>query len=547
MNKCKNCSTDFKIEDSDKAFYKKLDVPEPTFCPQCRSQRRLSWRNERNLYKRKCDLSGKDIISAYVPDSPFTVYSPESWHSDNWDSLEYSQEFDFNRPFFDQYADLQKKVPRISLAVANNENCPYVNQIWYCKNSYLCFDAGFCEDALFCDATYHSKNVVDCSFIRNCELLYWCVDCTKCFNSIFLQNCNNCSDAFFSFDCGSCQNIAFCYNLRNKKNHVFNKPISEEYFKQVMSDIKSGSYKKWMEYIKVFHEKVLLSAVHKENNNINTENCLGDYMQNSRNCQYCYDVDASEDLRYVNRMDEKGLTCMDIDNCSILELGYEGAAVSGNNIRFCNASYHPTNSNLLYCDISMSSSNCFGCISNKHKKYCILNKQYSQQEYEKLVPKIIEHMKTTNEWGEFFPTALSPYAYNETVANEYFPMPKEQVIEKGFTWRDPDQKDYQKQTFNLPDNLNEISDKILNEILACTTCGKNYKITSHELKFYHQFNLPIPRKCNDCRHNDRIVLRNPRKLFDRKCSKCQSDIYTTYTPDRPEVVYCEKCYLKEVY
>ena len=156
-------------------------------------------------------------------------------------------------------------------------------------------------------------------------------------------------------------------------------------------------------------------------------------------------------------------------------------------------------------------------------------------------------MKTTNEWGEFFPTALSPYAYNETVANEYFPMPKEQVIEKGFTWRDPDQKDYQKQTFNLPDNLNEISDKILNEILACTTCGKNYKITSHELKFYHQFNLPIPRKCNDCRHNDRIVLRNPRKLFDRKCSKCQSDIYTTYTPDRPEVVYCEKCYLKEVY
>jgi hypothetical protein len=28
------------------------------------------------------------------------------------------------------------------------------------------------------------------------------------------------------------------------------------------------------------------------------------------------------------------------------------------------------------------------------KEYCILNKQYTKEEYEILVPKIIEHMKT---------------------------------------------------------------------------------------------------------------------------------------------------------
>jgi len=38
------------------------------------------------------------------------------------------------------------------------------------------------------------------------------------------------------------------------------------------------------------------------------------------------------------------------------------------------------------------------------------------------VPKIIEHMQKMGEWGEFFPSSLSPFGYNETVAEEYYPI-----------------------------------------------------------------------------------------------------------------------------
>ncbi|HRI36281.1 MAG TPA: hypothetical protein PK765_04380 [bacterium] len=62
------------------------------------------------------------------------------------------------------------------------------------------------------------------------------------------------------------------------------------------------------------------------------------------------------------------------------------------------------------------------------KSYCILNKQYTEEEYNTLVPKIIAHMRETGEWGEFFSPNLSPFGYNETVAMEYFPLTKEQAL-----------------------------------------------------------------------------------------------------------------------
>ena len=57
----------------------------------------------------------------------------------------------------------------------------------------------------------------------------------------------------------------------------------------------------------------------------------------------------------------------------------------------------------------------------------ILNTSYSAHEYETLCAKIIGHMQSTAEWGEFFPHELSPFGYNETVAQEYFPMTEEAV------------------------------------------------------------------------------------------------------------------------
>jgi hypothetical protein len=80
---------------------------------------------------------------------------------------------------------------------------------------------------------------------------------------------------------------------------------------------------------------------------------------------------------------------------------------SAHNLRFCSACYDGIHV-LLYCyQCCLTVSNCFGCVGIKKKEYCIFNKQYTKEEYERLREKLIEHMKDTGEWGEFFPVELS--------------------------------------------------------------------------------------------------------------------------------------------
>jgi len=99
----------------------------------------------------------------------------------------------------------------------------------------------------------------------------------------------------------------------------------------------------------------------------------------------------------------------------------------------------------------------------------------------------------------------------------------------------------------LPENITDIPDDILNRAIECEITKKPFKIIKEELDFYRKHNLPIPRKHPDQRHLDRMKLRNSRKLFERNCDKCGKEIQTTYAPEKPEIVYCEECYNKEIY
>lgn len=121
---CRHCGVSFSITDKDIEFYDKVSpsfggvkyqIPTPTLCPDCRLKRRLSFRNERTLYKRKCNATQKDIISVYSPDKSYKVYHQDYWWSDKWDAMDYGNDFDFNKSFFEQFEDLIKNVPSIAL------------------------------------------------------------------------------------------------------------------------------------------------------------------------------------------------------------------------------------------------------------------------------------------------------------------------------------------------------------------------------------------------------------------------------------------------
>jgi len=105
-------------------------------CPSCREQQRFSFRNERKLYKRICDASGKEIISVYNPESPCVVYQQDIWWSDSYNPTDYGMEIDFSRSFFEQYRELFLKVPKSSIQNANSIGSEYTN---YSHNNRNCY------------------------------------------------------------------------------------------------------------------------------------------------------------------------------------------------------------------------------------------------------------------------------------------------------------------------------------------------------------------------------------------------------------------------
>jgi len=152
-------------------------------------------------------------------------------------------------------------------------------------------------------------------------------------------------------------------------------------------------------------------------------------------------------------------------------------------------------------------------------------------------------------YGEFLPPELSPYGYSETMAYEYNPLSKNEAEKFGYNWYNIVilKYDVTLKSESLPDTFKKIPETIIKEVIQCSTCEKAYNINPIEMELLKSFNQPISHSCPTCRYERRFNRTNKPGLYDRKCMKCNNPIKTPYAPDRPEVIYCEKCYQQEVY
>ncbi len=225
---CQNCDKEFIIEPEDFEFYEKMKVPAPTFCPECRDQRRFVWRNERSLYKRKCDLCGEEVVSRVSQDKPYLMYCQKCWWSDNWDSMKYGRNYDFSKTFFEQFKELLFTAPHSSILNANSVNSDWVNQETDDKNCYLNTGGHFNEDSAYNTYELYSQDCFDNFWIWKSELCYENINCRHCYQTLFSQDCFECREAILSYDCRNCSNVFGCAGLRNKNYYIFNKPFSKE-------------------------------------------------------------------------------------------------------------------------------------------------------------------------------------------------------------------------------------------------------------------------------------------------------------------------------
>lgn len=523
-----------------------------------------------------------------IPPGPHKIYEYDYWISDNWDATDYGKEIDFSRPFLEQVGELAKEVPWCDLLNVNAVNSQYCHDTLDLKDGYLSFDSGYGEYLYYVTGTHHSNNCFDLTSCTYCERSAESFNCHNSYNVFYSSGCRNCNQIYFSKDCVGCNNCFGCVGLKNKSYYIFNKPYSKEDYFEELKKYNISSFVRLQEIkkqAKEFWLKFPVKFMHGTNN----VNVSGDFVDHSKNVKDAFWVAGAEDCRFMlscswpTNKDEYDV-CVTGDNAELL---YEvmGCGVQSSNVKFSTMIW-PASHRIQYTIHSMNVSDCFGCVGLRRRQYCILNKQYSKEEYEALVPRIIEHMKIMPykdsrgriyPYGEFLPSELSPFSYNESIAREYFPLSKKEAEEQGFLWRDQEEKNYQisLKNSNIPDNIADANDSILKESIECghkeqcnEQCTVGFRVIPQELAFYRENNLALPRLCPNCRHGERLQERNLFRFYNRKCQcrgdksndgiysnqarhfhaeiTCPNEFETTYAPHQPDIVYCEPCYQAEI-
>lgn len=587
---CQNCKQNFVIEPEDFEFYEKIKVPPPTWCPDCRLQRRLAFRNERMLYKRPCGLCGASTISMYDPEGPIQSYCGPCWWSDKWNPLDCGQEYDFSKPFFVQFRALMEKVPHQNLSVSYKTllNSEFTNMNHELKNCYWLFNADYDENCLYSEEVEHSKDCIDTTMIESGELIYQSLNCNKCYRTYYSVDCEGSHDVWFSKNLVGCSNCFGCVNLRNQQYRIFNEPYTKEDYTKKIDEFNLGSFTN-MQELKRTAKETWLKYPNKYIHGLQNVKTTGDYIYNSRHVSNSFIVRGSEYCKYCMWLIVNGnKECYDFTQFGEnAELVYE-SLVCGKGVNRVIGSVSTLESHdMSYCLYCFSNnSNLFGCIGLRNKQYCILNKQYTKEEYEKLISKIISQMNTSpyedeggrkHFYGDFFPTQISPFAYNETSAQEFFPLDNRSAQQAGYFWKETKARDYNIAIHHdeLPNHIREASEDLVGKIIGCAHEGKcneqcttAFRVTPYELQFYKSSNIPLPRTCPNCRHYERVENRNPIKLWKRQCQcagakstngiysntvehfhksdHCPNEFETSYSPERPEIVYCETCYQNEV-
>ncbi len=447
----------------------------------------------------------------------------------------------------------------MALLTKNSINSEYTNHSGDNKNVYLSFAAFGSENVWYSTWAMKSRDCMDCSFIADKgERLYFVSDSRtsyKCQYGIFLKDCSSCH---YVYDAHGCTNCFMSSNMRNKSYMFRNEQCTREEYFQKMQEIDLSSFETRETLSEEFEVLMEIGSIHRYVVSERNANSIGSLMYDCKNVTDSFETNKCEDSKYIYGGIENR-NCADIYHVGYnVELCYElQGCTRVTNSAFCHLCYD--NTFLQYCDSCQNSQNLFGCVSIKKGEYMILNKKYSKEEYTYLRARIIEQMKSTGEYGEFFPPNIAPVYYNETQGALYMPLSKEETLARGWQWEDNLPGTYGKETVtpeNVPDSILEVSDSATKEIYRCMTCTKNFNIVPDELAFYRREIIPLPRRCPDCRYKRRFALRPPRKLWPRTCmctrtnhehgDTCPNTFETPFAPERPEQVFCEACYQQEV-
>ncbi|MBI4836412.1 MAG: hypothetical protein HY817_04095 [Candidatus Abawacabacteria bacterium] len=490
---CQLSGQKFMLSEAEQRFCLARGIPLATISPSERLRALFAYRNEWILFERKCSKTGNSIISCYRPDTPFPVYGREEWLEQDWDAKEYGRPYDFSRPFFEQFHELASVVPRMSRVAVNAENSPYVNLNLNVNNCYYTFSCVESQDCMYGVRIINCRDCVDNSYIIHCELCYECVNCHNCYNLKWSTNSFNCRDSALLNGCRNCSNCFSCIGLEHKQYCIENEQYSKEEYERKMQKLLTGKRSDLEQAQKKFAQQ-LANSSYQYTSIVNSEDCSGQYIDSSHACLNSYFIRNCDQIENSFNL-ENCHDCFNTVTSTGSQLMYMNMGVRKNsyNVQFCFTAVQLVDSQ--YSGFIMAeSNNLFGCIGfNTKASYCILNKQYSKDEYEELLPRIIAHMKSTGEYGQWFPLKYSDFPYTDSIAQEFFPIATEAEAQRlNIPWTNKKAYPTTEQTIPIPDDIAEVDESIYEKIMADKENKRAFRFQKREIAFYRRHNIPLP-------------------------------------------------------
>lgn len=293
--------------------------------------------------------------------------------------------------FFKELQRLILSQPKLSSHSLNCENCEYGDQLYYCKNMTHCFDTLNSTDCLYVFDSQHVVNSVDCDYSFESQLCYDSITLGKCFNSAYLEDCSSIENAMYSYNCRNGNNLFGCANLTGKSFCIFNRQLTETEYKENIEKFKSLPKEQVLQMLEELKKKYPITQTRGENNE---NSSYGNYLYNCKRCYMCFDTAECENCGYLYDS-ARNNTCYDATFSGDSEISYEFI----DSTRLFNCTYaiwcgHSTDSSYIIACGNVK--NCLGCVNLFQKEYCILNRQFTKEEYEVKSKQILEELKQKN-------------------------------------------------------------------------------------------------------------------------------------------------------
>ncbi|MEK9157353.1 MAG: hypothetical protein AAB448_04495, partial [Patescibacteria group bacterium] len=475
--------------------------------------------------------TGKPVLTFHHPASGIKVLPDVEWHAKDFSTI--TENADPSKPFFDQLRALELRVPFMATFNRVEPENSITLFSFGDRQSYFTF-ACAAERCFFACGAFQAEGSSLMHLVHQITDSHGILKSQRLFRCRYVRESLDCIDSTFLFDCRNCQNCFGAANKRNRQYVFMNEQLTKAEYEQRMAGIDLGKRSVVEQYQKQFDELLAKEGVWPENFNVNIQDSSGEYLANAVHCVECFDSSDAPTNQYrccwnygVNDSNAYMWGSVDSTECYMCV-----SSPNSNQSKFCYRSFRLDN-----CEFCMTCSDlrdCFGCIGLKKRQFCIFNKQYTEEEYWRLVDEIKCAMLDRAEYGNYLPTALSSTFVPESGAVVYGGATEEQlrllggqIFEadaEGATGADRIDPSKARRRDEIPDAIDDLGDEWIGVPIYDEVSKRTFTYLRPEVEHYRRLRIAPPnihfiRRIQELSHSGQVAA-----FEHATCSKCQTDV-----------------------